>query len=287
MFDSKGFSLRIAGLDKEEQSSSLLFRNIKSDSLVDAGLEEGEILMGQKGFVGIRTSDAALMLLDDSGSELAGFNVTPSNSLLAKDREVSSTINAHPSLRLINDHSSIFTARKTRGLNIMEIIRNLTQIDGKQLVNEKNGSLVYSSASFINRGSNLGLGSGIQSVSASKMYDSPNEIVVVGDSMASNERVFVVVKDLEKMKMNANRGSESNLVRTLRQEIPGLRTNNEALKLAKSILSRAENGAPLININGALKASSIQPGEIVTLNLPTHGITGEFVVLKQNTTILI
>lgn len=280
LFDSKGFSLRIAGLDKEEQSSSLLFRNIKSDSLVDAGLEEGEILMGQKGFVGIRTSDAALMLLDDSGSELAGFNVTPSNSLLAKDREVSSTINAHPSLRLINDHSSIFTARKTRGLNIMEIIRNLTQIDGKQLVNEKNGSLVYSSASFINRGSNLGLGSGIQSVSASKMYDSPNEIVVVGDSMASNERVFVVVKDLEKMKMNANRGSESNLVRTLRQEIPGLKTNNEALKLAKSILSRAENGAPLININGALKASSIQPGEIVTLNLPTHGITGEFVVFE-------
>ncbi len=100
LFDSKGFSLRIAGLDKEEQSSSLLFRNIKSDSLVDAGLEEGEILMGQKGFVGIRTSDAALMLLDDSGSELAGFNVTPSNSLLAKDREVSSTINAHPVLEI-------------------------------------------------------------------------------------------------------------------------------------------------------------------------------------------
>jgi hypothetical protein len=280
LIDSQGFTLRIAGLEKDELSTSLLFRNIISDSLTDAGLSQGPILMGQIGYIGVRTSDAAMMLLNDGGSDLAGFNVTPTNALLAKDREVSSSLDAHPSLRLVNDHSRIFTARKTRGLNIMEIIRNLTQIDGKQLVNEKNGSLVYSSSSFTNRGSVLGIGSGIRQIDVSKMYDSPNEIVVVGDQLAENERVFVVVKDLEKMKKNANKGANSNLVRTLRQEIPGLKTNTEALKLAKSILSRAENDAPLVTIGGAVKASSIQPGEIVKLNLPTHGVNGDFVVFE-------
>jgi hypothetical protein len=267
-------------VEKDELSTFLLFRNIDADSLTDFGMTQGPVLMGQTGYIGVRTSDAALMLLNDSGSDLAGFNVTPTNALLGKDREVSSTLNAHPSLRLISDHSAIFTARKTRGLNVMEIIRNLTQIDGKQLINEKDGSMIYSSNTFINRGMTFGAGSAVSSVSASKMYDSPNEIVIVGDELARNERVFVVVKDLERMKNEASKGASSNLVRTLRQEIPGLKTNNEALKLAKSILARAENGAPLIHIKGAIKASMIQPGEIVNIDLPNHSLRGEYMVFE-------
>jgi len=280
LFDSQNTPLRIAGVEKDELSTFLLFRNIDADSLTDFGMTQGPVLMGQTGYIGVRTSDAALMLLNDSGSDLAGFNVTPTSALLGKDREVSSTLDAHPSLRLVSDHSAIFTARKTRGLNVMEIIRNLTQIDGKQLINEKDGSMIYSSNTFINRGMTFGVGSAINSVSASKMYDSPNEIVIVGDELARNEKVFVVVKDLERMKNEASKGASSNLVRTLRQEIPGLKTNNEALKLAKSILARAENGAPLIHIKGAIKASMIQPGEIVNINLPNHGLRGEYMVFE-------
>ena len=152
----------------------------------------------------------------------------------------------------------------------MEIIRNLSQIDGKQLVNERNGSLVYSSDSFNGRGATLGVGSGIRSLVVSKMFDSPNEIVVVGDSLAQNERVFVVVKDPERMKNEASKGATSNMVRTLRQEIPGLKTNAEARQLAKTILARAENGAPLVTLEGAFRSSSIQPGEIVKIDLPTQ-----------------
>lgn len=280
VYDSKGFVLRVAGVETDELSTFLQFRNIEADSLADAGLTQGHILMGQLGFVGIRTSDAAMNLLNDAGSELAGFNVTPTKSLLGKDREVSSTLDAHPSLRLITDHSNVYTARKTRGLNIMEIIRNLTQIDGKQLVNESNGALVYASDSFNSRGNVLGLGSAIRSVSVSKMLDSPNEIVVVGDGLANNERVFVVVKDLERMKNEASKGAKSNMVRTLRQDIPGLKTNKEALRLAKAILARAENGAPLVTLEGAFKASTIQPGEIIKLDLPTHGLRGDFAVFE-------
>ena len=280
LYDSNGFALRIGGVEIDELSTSLLFRNIDSDSLTNAGMTKGRVLMGQRGFVGLRTSDAAMMLLNDAGSELAGFNVTPTPALIGKDREVSSTLNAHPSLRVISDHSPVYTARKTRGLNIMEIIRNLTQIDGKQLINEKNGTLVYSSNNFSNKGSSFNLGSGIQAVTVSKMFDSPNEIVIIGDSLARNEKVYVVVRDVERMKKESSKGASSNLVRTLRQEIPGLKTNNEALKLAKSILARSENGAPLITLIGAIKSSSVQPGEIVNIDLPLHGLRGEFVVFE-------
>ena len=280
LFDQKNTALRIAGVEKDELSTFLLFRNIEADSLTDFGLSQGPILMGQQGYIGVRTSDAAMMLLDDSGSDLAGFNVTPTSALLGKDREISSTLDAHPSLRLVSDHSAIFTARKTKGLNVMEVIRNLSQIDGKQLINEKNGAMVYSSNVFNNKGMTFGMGSAIRSVTASKMFDSPNEIVIVGDQLAQNERVFVVVKDLERMKKEASKGASSNLVRTLRQEIPGLKTNSEALKLAKSILSRSENSAPLITISGAIKASMVQPGEIINIDLPMHGLRGEYMVFE-------
>ena len=46
------------------------------------------------------------------------------------------------------------------------------------------------------------------------------------------------------------------------------------------MLSRAENGAPLITINGLLKASSITPGDIININLPTHGVRGSFGVFE-------
>ena len=85
-------------------------------------------------------------------------------NIVGKDREVSATINAHPSLRVISDHSNVYSSRKTKGLNIMEIISNLSQIDGKQLVNEKNGALTYSSDLFSNKGHTLSLGNGITDV---------------------------------------------------------------------------------------------------------------------------
>ena len=280
LFDPAGFTLRIAGVEKDELSTVLLFRNIEGDSLVDAGLIEGPVLMGQKGFVGVRTSDAVLTLLNDAGTDVAGYNVTPTRSLLNKDREISATLDAHPSLRIASDHSPVFSARKTRGLNIMELIRNMSQIDGKQLVNERNGALVYSSDAFTNRGARLSLASAIQKIKVSKMYDSPNEVVVIGDSMAANERVFVVIQDLDRMKKDASKGGKSNLVKTLRQEIPGLKSNAEALKLGKSILSRIENSVPLVKLRGAIKSSSIQPGEIIALDLPAHGLRGDYAVFE-------
>tara|TARA_R100000995_G_scaffold41700_1_gene19440 strand:- start:21573 stop:25796 length:4224 start_codon:yes stop_codon:yes gene_type:complete len=281
LLDSEGVRLRVAGTKIEAATTSLVFKNVDSDSISDLGIDtETGILLGQYGFIGVRTSDAALMMLDDAGPELTGFNVTPTNALVANDRDISATLKAHPSLRIINDHSRTYVARKTRGIGIMEVIRNLSQLDGKQLVNEKNGGLIYGSSVFNNRGNKIGMGSAAKEVGISKMIDSPNEVVVVGDELALNERVYVAISDPERMKIEAGAGATSNLTKILRQDIPGLKTKQEAVKLAKSILARTENRSPVISVRGALKMTSVNPGEMVSVDLPIHGLRGEFAVFE-------
>lgn len=281
LFDSQGVRLRIADITTEENTTSLRFKNIKGDSLGDNGIDlESGVVLGQYGFVGVRTSDAALMLLDDAGSELAGYNVTPTSALTANDKEVSSSLNAHPSLRLINDHSNTFVARKTKGINIMEAIRNLSQLDGRQLVNERNGGLIYSRATFNNKGSTINVSNPVRAVGVSKMIDSPNEVIVAGDTLANNERVYVAIKDPERMRDEAGRGATTGLAKTLRQEIPGLKTKQEAMKLAKAILARTENKSPVIELKGVMSSTNIAPGEIINLNLPIHEVRGEYAVFE-------
>ena len=281
LIDSDGNRLRVAGTKIEAATTSLVFKNIESDSLSDEGINtEKGILLGQYGFIGVRTSDAALMMLDDAGPELTSFNVTPTNALVANDRDISSTLKAHPSLRIINDHSRTFVARKTRGISVLEVIRNLTNLDGRQLVNEKNGGLVYGSTTFNDRGTTIGMSTAAKEVGISRMIDSPNEVIVVGDRIAINEQVYVAINDPERMKNEAGAGATTGLAKTLRQDIAGLKTKQEAVKLAKSVLARTENRSPIISIKGALKMTSVNPGEMVTVDLPVHNLRGRFAVFE-------
>ena len=282
LFDKNGMRLRVGGVKVENHTTSLIFKNINADTLSDHGLDvENGVLLGQLGYVGIRTSDAALMMLDDAEADVAGYNVTPTSALIANDRDISDTLKAHPSLRIINDHSSTFVARKTRGISIMEAIKNLTQLDGRQLVNERNGGLIYGSSTFKNKGATIGMGSIVKSVGVSRMIDSPNEVIVSGDDLASNEKVFVAIKDPERMRSEAGKGATSNLARVLRQNIPGLKTKQEAMKLAKSILARTENTTPVIEIKGAVRATDITPGDMINIDLPLHGLRGEYAVFES------
>ena len=281
LIDSNGNRLRIAGAKIESSTTSLVLKNIESDSLFDEGINtDGGVLLGQYGFIGVRTSDAAMMMLNDAGPELTSFNVTPTNALVANDRDVSSTLKAHPSLRIINDHSRTFVARKTRGISILEVMRNLTNLDGRQLVNEKNGGLVYGSTIFNDKGTTIGMGTAAREVGVSRMIDSPNEVVVVGDRIAINEQVYVSINDPERMKTDAGAGATTGLSKTLRQDITGLKTKQEAIKLAKSVLARTENRTPIISIKGALKMTSVSPGEMVTVDLPIHNLRGRFAVFE-------
>ena len=282
LFDSAGHLWRVSEIKEKQNKRFAVFRNTEGELLSQSGFELGNVIAGQYGAIGLRTSDVALQLLDKSAGSLAGFMAMPSSSITQNTFKTLNTLDAHPALHLMNQHSKTYVSRPTRGLNVMEVIKSLTEVDGRQLVVEKNGVMVYSEKAFNETENRIGSDSGAQLVRVSRMFDSPNQVIIIGDQVAENETVKVVVKDLERMRQAAGSNAEDNLVRTLQKEVPGLKTMKEALTVAKALLSRAENGAPLVSIEGLLKATSVNPGDIIEIDLPIHGVKGRFAVFEAS-----
>lgn len=281
LFDSNNIRWRIAEIINDKGRNVMVFKEMSEKSLSDSGMTVGEAIVGQFGYIGVRTTDAALHLLNDAGGSNTGVSITPSEEFTKNTRDVEGYLNAHPMLRQINDHSLKYIARDTRGLNTMEVLRNLSQLDGRQIMSEKNGTILFSGEVFKDRGLRLGNQNGMDSIHVSKLFDSPNEIVIVGDVIAGNEIVFVRVADAEKIRQAAANGAQDEgLVKTLRQQIPGIKSVAAARKLAKTLLARAENGAPMITIKGMMNATSVLAGDIVDVNFPNQGVVGKFAVFE-------
>lgn len=279
LIDSNNIKWRIAEVVQEQKNTVMVFKDMSGKSLSDSGMAVGDVLVGQTGYIGLRTSDAALHLLNDAGGNIAGISVTPTDALHNNSKDIETYLDAHPMLRQINDHSTQYVSRDTRGLNTMEVIRNISQLDGRQILNERNGTIVFSNKVFKEKGIRIGIENGVEAVHVSKLFDSPNEIVIVGDVIAGNEIVFIRVRDSEKIRQ-ASAGGEEEVIKTLRQHIPGVKSVSAARKLAKTLLARAENGAPMIVMQGLMNATSVEAGDIIDVNLPTQGVVGKFVVFE-------
>ena len=281
LIDSNNIRWRIAEITKDRDRNVMVFKEMSEKSLSSSGMTVGKAIAGQFGYIGVRTTDAALHLLNDAGGSKTGVSITPVDEFTKNSRDVEGYLNAHPMLRQINDHSQKYIARDTRGLNTMEVLRNLSQLDGRQIMSEKNGTILFSGEVFKDRGLRLGNQNGMDKIHVSKLFDSPNEIVIVGDVIAGNEIVFVRVADAEKIRQAAANGAQDEgLVKTLRQQIPGIKSVAAARKLAKTLLARAENGAPMISIKGMMNATSVLAGDIVDVNFPTQGVVGKFAVFE-------
>lgn len=279
IIDSNNVKWRVVEVIREQKNAVMVFKDMSGKSLSDSGMAVGDVIAGQAGYIGLRTSDAALHLLNDAGGSVAGITITPTSAMHDNSKDIETYLGAHPMLRQINDHSKQYVSRDTRGLNTMEVLRNISQLDGRQIINERNGTIVFSDKVFKEKGIRIGIENGVQSVKVSKLFDSPNEIVIVGDVIAGNEIVFIRVRDSEKIRQ-ASAGGEEEVIKTLRQQIPGVKSVSAARKLAKTLLARAENGAPMIHIQGLMNATSVEAGDIIDVNLPTQGVVGKFVVFE-------
>ena len=259
---------------------SMQFNDISKDSLSASGVEIGDVIAASSvGFIGMRTTDAASLILNDASGDNIGISVVSASDFDSKSNDVKKSLNAHPLLKQVNSHSDSYVSRESRGLNTMETIRNISQLDGRQIVNERNGQITYSDKIFSDQGFRIGIQNGVESIKVNKLFDSPNEVIIVGDVIAGNEIVYVKIQDTEKMREIAGEDGKG-LVKTLRQEIPGLASVSEARRLAKKLLARSENGAPMIYMEGLINSTSINAGDIVDVNLPTHGVIGKFAVFE-------
>ena len=280
IIDANNIKWRVAEVIEEEDNRYMVFNDLSGKNLVDSGMAVGLVRGAQLGNVGMRSTDAAIHLLNDAAGSFAGIGLVKPDQEASSQNTIRKYTDAHSSLSERNNHSNVFVSRTTKGLNTMDVIRNLSQIDGRQIVNEKAGKLIYSDKVFDDSGIRLGVESGAKNVAVSRLFDSPNEVVIVGDVIAGNEIVFIRVQDSERVREAAADGEEG-LVKTLRQEIPGLKTVKEARSIAKALLSRVENGAPMIRIEGMMNASAVSAGDLVSINLPTHGVVGKFAVFES------
>ena len=308
LLDSKHQRWRIAGLAvKSEQgdvtSSELQFRNLKGKSLSISGMAikgENYVQLGHYAAIGMRTTDAALLMLDDIDQKIPGADLVDyeiSNEISSKESDtatiysgisaagipitttISSLLGAHPALKSSLQHSNIFINRTSKGLFIMDVLRNLSQMDGYQLIITKGGTLLYTREAFFNRDRRIGSSSGPQLIEKSAMMEMANHMVVLGEEIAENETVVAEVRDNEKIKAMGGKGGEG-LVRTLSQSMPGLRSKNLGVRLAKGFMRRTEQGAAIIRVEGLVKAHDIQAGEILNVDFTMERIAGEFVVFE-------
>ena len=283
----------------------LNFRNISAESLSGSGMSLNEpVRLGHFMSVGVRTSDAALLMLDDLDSAIPGADLVPFDARKEAERTdtgiygayvdggsvqsskvatLSSFLNAHPLLASTNDHSGIFVSTKAKGVGVLDVLRSLSQMDGKQLVLDEGGLLLYTSNVFVGKERRVGSSSGPQTIEVSQMMEMANEVIVQGDTIAENESIVAKVRDGEKIKKMGGANNEKGVVRTATQSVPGLRDSALALRMAKRLMNRTEQGAAMIRVTGLLKSTDIAPGEIVHVDFTMERINGQFVVFETFT----
>lgn len=276
----------------------LTFKNLTETTLSASGVAIERVRFGQYMGVGLRTTDAALLLLKDVMASLPGVDLEEFRIFLEQkmtdtgvyasygdNTEVArqAFLFAHPSLHDAMLHSKDFISRRAKGIGIMDLLRDLSRIDGYQLALSSNGTLIYSQNVFKDTGRAVGTSSGPQNISISSMLEMANEVIVDGDTIAQNETIRAVVKDLEKMKEMGGVGNEDGVKRTMRVSVPGVKERVAALRLAKGLLNRSTQGSSLIRVEGLIQSSDIQPGDIIRVDFPAEGIKGEFAVFEVAT----
>ena len=313
LIDAGNKRWRIAGVvsktgEANATTNYLQFRNLSADSLIKSGMkikESGEQYVRLSHFmaIGVRSTDAALMMLDDidqtlPGADLIDYEIVNEQKITDVDLDttaiyggaiakvgipsvtsLSASIGAHPLLSASLQHSNIFVNRKSKGLFIMDVLKNLSQMDGYQLIVTKGGTLLYTKDAFFNKDRRIGSSSGPQLIEKSAMMEMANHIIVNGEAIAENENILAEVKDNEKIKAMGGKGGDG-LVRTLRQSLPGLRDRNLGIRLAKAFMRRTEQGAAIIKVQGLVKVQDLEPGEIVNVDFTMERIKGDFAVFE-------
>jgi len=284
--------------DGDFYDTFLTFKNLTENSLSASGMEINSVRLGHFMGVGLRSTDAALLLMKDIIKSIPGIDLEKFRVFLeqkATDAGVYADYSsahhstevarqaflfAHPNLRDAMLHSHHFISRKTRGIGIMDALRDLSRIDGYQLSLSEEGLLIYSPNIFIDMGRRVGTSSGPRNISVSQMLEMANQVIVEGDEIAINETVRASVKDLERMKRMGGVGDDEGVERTLKTRVLGVKERSVALRLAKGLLRRTEQGSALIRVEGLIKCSDIKPGEIIRVDFTAEAIKGEFVVFE-------
>ncbi len=245
MYDSAQPSNRLvaSSLESATDGVKLNLRNMKGRTLSDIGFNGDTVKLGQPIDIGLRTSDFAIKIVQTVSGGINSANI---------GRSLSST--ANDTGRKL--HSTRFIGQDFHNVNIMTALRFLSRNDGRMVLLDRFGNLLYVPISFSESGYSVNPNLRFGNQTIDNVSNTPNRVTVQGLPMALNDQVVVTVNDTDRQSgVNGEVRESSGPITDMT-----VRNSMSARRVARQILRgfALEEGA--IQSSGHQNILSVRPG---------------------------
>ena len=186
LYDSSNSKDRLTASTVESATHGvkLNLSNMKSRKLRDIGFNGNNVKLGQPIDVGLRTSDFAIKIVQTVSGGINSANI---------GRSLSSTANSTAR----KHHSTRFIGQDFHNVNIMTALRFLSRHDGRMVMVDRFGNLLYVPINFSESPYTINPNLRFGGQSADKITNTPNRVTVQGLPLSLNDNVVVTLDDTE------------------------------------------------------------------------------------------
>ena len=186
LYDSSNSKDRLTASTVESATHGvkLNLSNMKSRKLRDIGFNGNNVKLGQPIDVGLRTSDFAIKIVQTVSGGINSANI---------GRSLSSTANS--TARKL--HSTRFIGQDFHNVNIMTALRFLSRHDGRMVMVDRFGNLLYVPINFSESPFNIDPNLRFGGQNADKITNTPNRVTVQGLPLSLNDNVVITLDDTE------------------------------------------------------------------------------------------
>lgn len=230
--------------------SRLLLHNMSGKELLDLGFTQGEVRLGQKLDVGLRTTDLAQTLakkLDNTFTSISFGNPhAPNRSYVQRTH-----------------HSQQFLSQDFRNVNMLTALRFIGRHDGRVVLFDRFGNLLFVPFNFTPGHRTLNPALRFGPHKADPINSTYNRITVVGEQRALNHAVNVTLDD--RSQQRGERDVNDIQIREMPNPIVdvSVTTFTGARRLARQVLRAQSLAAGMETSEGHQSAWDIRAGDVV------------------------
>ncbi len=214
-------------------------QNMKSRTLDDIGFTHDAVKMGQPLDIGLRTTDLAIKLGESVSTGVTSVNISRPENTVSSDRH----------------HSTRFIAHDFFNTNLMTSLRYLARQDGRMILLDTFGNLLYIPLTFSENDVNITNKAPI-SIQENPIDDSPNRVTVQGLPLALNDLIIVSVDDAESQTEEIRESPAPFVDHTVR-------TISSARRVGRKILRGQSLMKGKMQITGNYNSLNVRPGMTV------------------------
>jgi len=242
LYNADNPSERIVLSDVENSTIGVFgnLRNMKGRTLQDIGFSSDIVKLGQPVDVGLRTTDLAIKLGESISGGATSVNIARPETIVAQNRA----------------HSTRFVAQDFRNTNLMTSLRYLARHDGRMVILDTFGNLLYIPLSFTENTVEIKNRAPTVTVD-NPIDDAPNRVTVQGLPMGLNDLVIVTVDDAESQVEEVREAPSVFVDHTVRNPTSAKRIARKVLRGHSLVKGKEE-------VNGNYNSLDVRPGMTVT-----------------------